>query len=447
MAVTVEELAIALRVSSDGADLDLGTTGLLARLLGVGDAHVTLLIPNAPEAIKSEVIVRLAAYLHDQPIGRRDAYANAWINSGAGSLASRWLNQRVAGGPAAAAAAPAPAPGGGGGNGLSTAAVNELIRVHQEIANAHFDHSDSSGGEHVDQEARAAATAARAVADAQTLEQTAHAGDANAHHIPSIGGDGGVFTGTTLAADPVSMRLGWSQSQAKAAGNFTRAADHPVDGANSGLSSGLLIPPFPPSLNTDSSLYQWLWLEGDPEVAQLTISNEDATLADYQNQGELVVEGDTGTAYVSRERVSPPEDAGATLGLILSGATIASEPWVEEQIAAIPAGGGGFTPEKIFTSSGTISKNNRFHQEALDPDAWYQVLLKNDRGLTPMISGKFLESGANRDAVYVRGWLRGSATSYLEFEVRRNGTNIEFEYYGPLSGVAFGTNLEVWKYS
>ena len=64
--------------------------------------------------------------------------------------------------------------------------------------------------------------------------------------------------------------------------------------ANLGLSSGLLIPPFPPSLNTDSSLYRWLWVEGTPEIAELTISNEDVTLSDYQNQGELVVDGDTG---------------------------------------------------------------------------------------------------------------------------------------------------------
>ena len=123
---------------------------------------------------------------------------------------------------------------------------------------------------------------------------------------------------------------------------------------------------------------------------------------------------------------------------------------VEDRVAvleAAPAPSGGLTPEKIFTSSGTINKNNRFHQEALDPDAWYQILLKNDRGLTPLISGKFLQDGANRDEVYVRGWLRGSATSYLEFEVERNGSNIEFRFYGPQNALSFGTNLEVWKYS
>ena len=65
--------------------------------MGVGDAHVELLIPTAPEAIKDECTIRLASYLYDQPVGRRDAYANAWVNSGAGALASRWHQQAASG--------------------------------------------------------------------------------------------------------------------------------------------------------------------------------------------------------------------------------------------------------------------------------------------------------------------------------------------------------------
>ena len=64
MAVSVEDLAIALRVSDDGSGLDVGTIGLLTRLLGVGDSHVALLIPSAPEPIQDEVRIRLAAYLY-----------------------------------------------------------------------------------------------------------------------------------------------------------------------------------------------------------------------------------------------------------------------------------------------------------------------------------------------------------------------------------------------
>lgn len=95
MAITVPDLAIALKLSADGLDLDAGITSILNRLLGVGQATVSLLIPSAPTAIQDEAIVRFVGYLYDQPIGRRDNYSNGWVNSGAGSIASRWLSQGV----------------------------------------------------------------------------------------------------------------------------------------------------------------------------------------------------------------------------------------------------------------------------------------------------------------------------------------------------------------
>ena len=95
MAVTVADLGIALRLSADGMDLDAAQTSILTRLLGVGEAHVALLIPAAPEAIQNECVVRLATYLFDMPTGRRDSFSNGWVNSGAGSLASRWLTQSL----------------------------------------------------------------------------------------------------------------------------------------------------------------------------------------------------------------------------------------------------------------------------------------------------------------------------------------------------------------
>ena len=96
MAVTVADLAIALRISADGNDVDAAQIAVLTRLHGVGQAFVERLIPDAPAAIKDEAIVRMAAYLYDQPLGRRDAYANSWVNSGAGSLATLWRNQHAA---------------------------------------------------------------------------------------------------------------------------------------------------------------------------------------------------------------------------------------------------------------------------------------------------------------------------------------------------------------
>ena len=94
MAITVEDLAIALRLSPDGTGVEAGQLAVITRLLGVGQAHIDLLIPNAPDAIQDECIIRMATYIYDQPpAGRRDAYANSWINSGAGSLASRFKQQ------------------------------------------------------------------------------------------------------------------------------------------------------------------------------------------------------------------------------------------------------------------------------------------------------------------------------------------------------------------
>lgn len=97
MAVTVAELAVALRLSADGTGLSASVTAILTRLMGVGDAHVQLLIPTAPDVIQDECVIRLASYLYDAPVGRRDAYANAWVNSGAGALASRWHQQAASG--------------------------------------------------------------------------------------------------------------------------------------------------------------------------------------------------------------------------------------------------------------------------------------------------------------------------------------------------------------
>lgn len=98
MAVTVSDLAVALRlIAGPGDAIPAGPNAILTRLLGVGEAHTALLIPTAPTAIQDECIVRLVAYIYDQPIGRRDSYANVWVNSGAGALASRWQVQRIAG--------------------------------------------------------------------------------------------------------------------------------------------------------------------------------------------------------------------------------------------------------------------------------------------------------------------------------------------------------------
>ena len=123
MAVTTEQLAVALRLSADGVQgASDAQRAVLERLRGVGEAFVELLIPGAPESIRDECVVRQASYLYDAPVARRDSFSNSWVNSGAGSLAARWQTQRISG----STTTPS---GAGGGVGLDEAAVKELIRA------------------------------------------------------------------------------------------------------------------------------------------------------------------------------------------------------------------------------------------------------------------------------------------------------------------------------
>ena len=139
MAVTVEELAISLRLSPDGLGLSAAQTGILSRYLGVGTAYIDLLIPAAPVDIQDECIIRLASYLHDQPLGRRDSYSNAWVYSGAGALASKFHPQ----GASASGEHDASTTVTGG---LNLAQVQELIAQHRSVTAAHHVPPVGDGG-------------------------------------------------------------------------------------------------------------------------------------------------------------------------------------------------------------------------------------------------------------------------------------------------------------
>lgn len=96
MAVTVRALAAELRISDGTADPPEPHLSILTRLLGVADAMVDQIAPDAPDAIKDEARVRFAGYLFDQPSAARgDFYSNGWRNSGAASLVARWVERRA----------------------------------------------------------------------------------------------------------------------------------------------------------------------------------------------------------------------------------------------------------------------------------------------------------------------------------------------------------------
>ena len=80
--LTAAQLTGALRVG-DSAEEQAEVT----RLLAYASEAVTRHSPNAPETTANEGVVRLAAYLFDQPnAGRGMAYANALRNSGAAAI-------------------------------------------------------------------------------------------------------------------------------------------------------------------------------------------------------------------------------------------------------------------------------------------------------------------------------------------------------------------------
>ena len=90
MAVTLSDLAIAVRVSGDGEDLSPAETAILTRILNAAVEQVDKVAPSAPDSVKELAIVQYGAYLHDMPVGRHDAYADAFVHSGAGAILARW---------------------------------------------------------------------------------------------------------------------------------------------------------------------------------------------------------------------------------------------------------------------------------------------------------------------------------------------------------------------
>ena len=126
MAVTAAGLVAALRLGSSTEELAEAT-----RLLGTATALVENRTPAAPDVIKDEAVVRVAAFLYDQPNytpGRGDA--SILRNSGAGELLLAYhVTRAVSTGESVASAAT--------GNGVTEARVMELIEAHRAVTDAH----------------------------------------------------------------------------------------------------------------------------------------------------------------------------------------------------------------------------------------------------------------------------------------------------------------------
>ena len=91
MALTLVQLAAAMRLGDGETAPPEPLASVLTRHLGVAIAWVEEAAPGAPAICKDESAIRMASYLYDAPPAAPGmGFANAWRNSGAALLVSRW---------------------------------------------------------------------------------------------------------------------------------------------------------------------------------------------------------------------------------------------------------------------------------------------------------------------------------------------------------------------
>ena len=357
--LTIEELQAALRLGDSAEE-----TAEVTRLHAYASEAVTRHAPQASDTAMNEAVRRLTGYLFDQPeAGRGMAYANALRNSGAAGMLLPYRIHGLGYGDAVEAAQAAV---GTVGNPVIGLAINDgkLVVTFADGSTAELDlPAGMVVGDGTDQTARADATAAleaartaQETADANALAQAGHDGNANAHHVPPMGGGGVVSESTRLPLGTVVMRLGWAQTQTPAEAIFTRADLHPTDGAAEGTVAGLSVPPFPPGLDTDPSLYLFIWIAtAAANIADIRLSGGGGTLVGSISNGAAYAYGGVdGTVYVSDQRLSAAL-AAYQVRAVVAGDLIASQPWVTEQIAAIPSSG----PTYTLLGTGTLVTSRR----------------------------------------------------------------------------------------
>ena len=96
MALTVGNLAIALRLTASGETLDPDISARLTRLHAVADVLIGQYAPDAPDAIKEEATIVFAGYLYDKPSVTGVGLSNAFQNSGATALLAQWHEEHAA---------------------------------------------------------------------------------------------------------------------------------------------------------------------------------------------------------------------------------------------------------------------------------------------------------------------------------------------------------------
>ena len=96
MAVTVTQLAAALRLGDGTSAPAEPVNGMLTRYLAVATALIDNYTEDAPAEISDQATIQIAGYLFDQPeYTRGDSAMTAWRYSGAASLLASWTTRKT----------------------------------------------------------------------------------------------------------------------------------------------------------------------------------------------------------------------------------------------------------------------------------------------------------------------------------------------------------------
>ena len=103
MVVSLTDAQLSAAMMLTGATGDVLDTppepilGRIQRFLAVATAIINMRIPEAPNDVQNECAIKLSTYWFNQPPAARMAgFANAWVNSGCGTVAADWTQRQSA---------------------------------------------------------------------------------------------------------------------------------------------------------------------------------------------------------------------------------------------------------------------------------------------------------------------------------------------------------------
>ena len=241
----------------------------------------------------------------------------------------------------------------------------------------------------------AADSAAQALLDAETALNLAETKDdaaiwaeeGNNEQIPAAklllapgaGTNVNVFDGNRFPAVDIVLRLGWSQTQDFNQDVFIRADNHPLDGAAQGFTLGTQIPPFPPALIDDDSLYLHVWV-GSLRAGPLYFNDAPDQIGAFTPLLEQELQGEEGAFSTSNQRLDPA-NSGYFISTDVPGELILGEDDVEdwskrgntdpipaEKLTEAPAGGGGGAREELVVWQDGDNATDNFERDLEDAD-------------------------------------------------------------------------------